>query len=168
MSHVRGAVAGFAALICAAAVVACGSSGTPRTGASAGPLLKLAQCMRARGVPNFPDPGSTGGLIIPTDINTDAPAFKSAQRACAKLAQSSGDQSTASASRRAQLLALAKCMRSHGVPNFADPTSSPPPPGSGTNRVLGSNGWYLALGTAQERQSPRYKRAAAACGAGAF
>jgi hypothetical protein len=57
-------------------------------------------------------------------------------------------------------------MRSHGVPDFADPTSSPPPPSS--SNANGGNGWYLALGTAQERQSPTYKRAAAACGAGAF
>jgi hypothetical protein len=52
------------------------------------------------------------------------------------------------------------------VTNFADPTSSPPPPSSGN--ALGGDGWYLALGTAQERQAPRYKRAAVACGAGTF
>lgn len=166
MLHVRRTVAASAALICAAVVVGCGSSGVPQTGASGGPLLRLAQCMRAHGIPNFPDPSSTGGLIIPNDINTDAPAFKSAQVACAKLAQSGGGQATSSGSRKAQLLALAKCMRSHGVPTFADPTSSPPPPSSGN--AIGGNGWYLALGTAQERQSPSYKRAAAACGAGAF
>jgi hypothetical protein len=155
-----------AALICAAFVAACGSSNTPQADASGGPLLKLAQCMRAHGVPNFPDPSSTGGLIIPNDISTSAPAFESAQAACAKLAQSPGGQGTAAESRKLQLLALAKCMRSHGVPSFADPTNSPPPPSSGN--AVGGNGWYLALGTAQERQAPRYKRAAAACGAGTF
>ena len=122
--------------------------------------------MRAHGVPNFPDPSSTGGLIIPNGINTEAPAFRSAQGACAKLAQSPGGQGTSSESRKLQLLALAKCMRSHGVPDFADPTTSPPPPGSGN--AVGGNGWYLALGSAQQRQAPTYKRAAAACGAGAF
>jgi hypothetical protein len=158
-------VAASAALICVV-VVACGSSNTSQTDASGGPLLRLAQCMRARGVPNFPDPSSTGGLIIPNDINTDAPAFKSAQGACAKLAQSPGGQRTSSESRRLQLLTLAKCMRSHGVTNFADPTSSPPPPSSGN--AVGGDGWYLVLGTAQERQAPRYKRAAVACGAETF
>lgn len=122
--------------------------------------------MRARGVPNFPDPSSTGGLIIPNDINTNAPAFKSAQAACARLAESPADEGTSSESRKLQLLAVANCMRSHGVPNFGDPTDSPPPPSRGN--AVGSNGWYLSLGTAQERQSPTYKRAAAACGAGAF
>jgi hypothetical protein len=122
--------------------------------------------MRAHGVPNFPDPSSTGGLIIPNDIDTNAPAFESAQAACAKLARSPSGQGTAAESRKLQFLALAKCMRSHGVPSFADPTNSPPPPTTGN--AVGGNGWYLALGTAQERQAPRYKRAAAACGAGTF
>lgn len=145
---------------------ACGSSGKPQPGLSGGPLLRLAQCMRAHGVAHFPDPSPAGGLSIPNYINTDAPAFKSAQGACAKLAQGGGDQTRLSASRKAQFLTIAKCMRSHGVPDFADPTSSPPAPSSGN--VIGGNGWYLALGNAQERQSPRYKQAAAACGAGGF
>ena len=142
---------------------ACGSSGSPQPDASGGPLLRLAQCMRAHGVANFPDPSAAGGLTVPNDINADAPAFKSAQVACAKLAQSGGDQARLSTSRKAEFLAMAKCMRSHGVPDFADPTSSPPPSSSGI--VVGGNGWYLALGTEQERRSPRYKGAAARCGA---
>jgi hypothetical protein len=163
----RRTVALSAGVVCVAVIVACGSSSNPTADASGGPLLRLAQCMRAHGVPNFPDPSSTGGLIIPNEVNTEAPAFRSAQGACAKLAQSGGSgQGTSSESRKLELLALARCMRSHGVPNFADPTSSPPPPSSGN--AIGGNGWYLALGTAQERGSPRYKRAAAACGAGRF
>ncbi len=59
------------------------------------------------------------------------------------------------------LLGIVLAVRSHGVASFPDPTSSPPPPSSGN--VLGLNGWYLALGTAQERQSPAYKQAAATC-----
>ena len=64
-------------------------------------------------------------------------------------------------SRRDQFLAVARCMRSHGVSTFPDPTHSPPPPSSGN--AIGGNGWYLALGTAPERASPAYRRAAAAC-----
>jgi hypothetical protein len=155
------------AIVGSLVIGACGSSGKQRTDAGGGPLLRLTQCMRAHGITNFPDPSpSGGGLIVPNDVNTDAPAFKSAQAACAKLTQPGGNQTRLSASRKAQLLALAKCMRSHGVPNFADPTSSPPPPSSGN--VIGGNGWYLALGTASERASPTYRRAAAACGAGGF
>jgi hypothetical protein len=162
---------GWGALIaigCSLLICACASSSEPHTGAAGGPLLRLAQCMRAHGVSRFPDPSSTGeGLIIPNDIDTNAPAFKSAQGDCAKLAHSGGDQPRLSASRKAQFLAIAKCMRFHGVPDFADPTSSPPPPRIG-GTAIGGNGWYLALGTAQERASPSYERAASACGARAL
>jgi hypothetical protein len=49
-------------------------------------LLHHAQCMRAHGVPNYPDPNvpSHGPYDFgpPTGINTDAPAFQRAASAC--------------------------------------------------------------------------------------
>ena len=50
--------------------------------------LKLAQCMRANGVPNFPDPGSGGPATgqarqVPVP-NADAPAFRHAVQVCGK------------------------------------------------------------------------------------
>jgi hypothetical protein len=159
----RGPQATIAAMICAAMIAACGSSRPPNgTRADGGPLLEYARCIRAHGVPNFPDPGTAGGLVIPNDINPQSPAFESAQQGCRKLAQAPEGPTGSSESSRLRLVALARCMRSHGVPSFADPTSSPPPPSSAN--VLGGNGSYLALGTPQERQSPAYKRAATACG----
>ncbi|MGN6168646.1 MAG: hypothetical protein ACTHQQ_10825 [Solirubrobacteraceae bacterium] len=166
LRNARRSAAAVAGVICFAVIVACGSSGNSFAArATGGPLLRYAQCMRAHRVARFPDPRPTGGLIIPNDINTEAPAFKSAQQACAKLAQAPGGQK-ASESRRLQLLGLARCMRAHGVPSFPDPTTSPPPPSSGN--AIGGDGWYLALGTAQQRQSPTYQRAAAKCGARTF
>ena len=164
-STARRSPAAFAAVISASVVAACGSSSTRSgTDAGGGPLLKYAQCMRGHGVPNFPDPRRTGGLVIPNDMNTQAPAFRSAEQACAGLGPSGAGSMQSSESRKLQLLAIARCMRAHGVPSFADPTSSPPPPSSGN--AIGANGWYLALGTAQERRSPAFKQAAARCGAG--
>jgi hypothetical protein len=151
--------------LCLIAIVACGSSGTSASGAD-GPLLQLARCIRAHGVPSFPDPSPAGGLTVPNDIDPQSPAFTSAQRACRKFLPGGPGQGQSSESRKLQLLAMARCMRAHGVPNFADPVSSPPPPSSGN--AIGAGGWYLALGTARERDSPAYKRAAAACGAGHF
>jgi hypothetical protein len=151
------------AVICAAAITACGAQSKPAIhGASQGPAVRYTECMRSHGEPGFPDPSATHGLVIPNDINTQSPAFKSAQKACGNLAQAGGQLEPAQ-SQRAELVRLAKCMRSHGVPNFGDPTSTPPPPSSGN--VIGGNGTYLALGTARERQSPAYKRAATKCGA---
>ena len=155
--------AAFAAFVSAVVIAACGSSSLTSGPAGArDPLLQYAQCIRAHGVPNFPDPRAHGGLAIPNDINPQSPAFKSSQQACARLAQPPAGQAESSESRKLELLALARCMRSHGVPNFPDPTNSPPPPSDGN--ALGGNGSYLALGTAQQRQSPEYKQAAAGCG----
>jgi hypothetical protein len=160
----RCSVAAFAAVTCTVLLAACGSSDPPSNAdPTGGPLLKYAQCMRANGVPNFPDPRASGGLFIPNDIDTQSPAFKSAQQACAKLEQANTGSSRLSNGRKLQLLTLARCVRAHGVPNFPDPTSSPPP-NTSSGIVIGGNGWYLALGTAQERQSPAYKQAASACG----
>jgi hypothetical protein len=151
------------AMTCTAAIAGCGSSSGPTgEGPTGGPALAYAQCMRARGVANFPDPSATGGLIIPNDINPQSPAFLSAQQICDKLPQARGAPGESSESRELQLLTLARCMRSHGVVDFDDPTTSPPPPSSGN--AVGGNGWYLSLGTARERQSPAYRRAAGACG----
>jgi hypothetical protein len=45
-------------------------------------LLKLSVCMRAHGVPNFPDPGPNG-LRIGPNIDPRSPQFQAAQKACA-------------------------------------------------------------------------------------
>jgi hypothetical protein len=149
-------------LICGVLIAACGTASIPGgASASGGPLLKEAQCMRAHGIANFPDPRPTGGLVIPNNIDTNAPVFKSAQRACSGLSQPASLRPGGSESRKLQLLALARCMREHGVPSFSDPTTSPPPPSSGN--AIGGDGWFLSLGSAQERRSPAYKSAAIAC-----
>jgi hypothetical protein len=155
--------AALTALACVAAIGACGSSTGPSGAGAGGPLLRYAQCMRAHGLASMPDPSPGRGLAIPNDIDTASPAFRSAQQACGKLVQPPAGQAQPPGSREPQLLALARCMRAHGVATFADPRSSPPPPSGGN--AIGGNGAYLSLGTAQERRSPAYKRAAAACGA---
>jgi hypothetical protein len=43
--------------------------------------LELAKCMRAHGVPNFPDPTATGA-IPPGSVNTNSPAVKAALQVC--------------------------------------------------------------------------------------
>jgi hypothetical protein len=60
-----------------------GGSGNSTNGApkSQVPLVKFAQCMRANGVPDFPDPGSNGQGNVPPDSNT--PKYLNAQKICA-------------------------------------------------------------------------------------
>lgn len=63
-----------------------GSSGSPQK-VRAEQLrqeLASARCMRAHGVPNYPDPSSSSGGQVgpPAGINPQAPAIRSAARAC--------------------------------------------------------------------------------------
>jgi hypothetical protein len=148
---------------CAAVLAACGSTGTSSRAASGDPAIKEAECMRSHGVTSFPDPSPGGPSVVPNSINTEAPAFQSAQKACARLLAGGSSQGSAAESSKLELLNLAKCMRAHGLPSSPDPTTSPPPAppaGSHTGNAIGIGGVYLQL----PRQSPAIKRAAAACG----
>jgi hypothetical protein len=85
--------------------------------------------MRQHGVTDFPDPvgPNQGGFLIPQSVE-DNPDFQSASQACASLQPqgpgSSGGGTSSGGVSQAQLLQFAQCMRSNGVPNFPDPSSS--------------------------------------------
>jgi hypothetical protein len=85
-SHTRRTVA-LAAVGCAVLLAGCGSSSTNHAGsASTGvsQAVTYANCVRAHGVPNFPDLGTTASYHFLAQINPSAPAFEAAQKACAK------------------------------------------------------------------------------------
>lgn len=48
--------------------------------------LQFAECMRAHGVPGFPDPGSDGRIPDPASVGLDqgSPRFESANQACGR------------------------------------------------------------------------------------
>jgi hypothetical protein len=48
--------------------------------------LRFAQCVRAHGLPTFPDPGSDGRIPDPATVGIDqgSPKFQAANRACGK------------------------------------------------------------------------------------
>ena len=69
-----------------------GQGGSP-TGGSLTPeqqaqFLKYARCMRAHGVPNFPDPTSSGLTL--SGIDPNSPRFKAAQKVCRSLLPNRG------------------------------------------------------------------------------
>lgn len=121
--------------------------------------------MRSHGVPNFPDPGSSGGIQIGNGINPKAPAFQAAQHACFKLLPGGGPGGGGnSEARKLQLLHLAECMRGHGVAGFPDPTGSPPSaPPAGGGIAFGGGGSFLSIPQTM-MNSPGFKQAASACG----
>ena len=160
------------AVLVASTLVACGSVGQPSgtaTGAgspspNAGPALEFARCMRAHGVSNFPDPrAGSGGIQIPDNLNPQSPSFRSAQQACKQFLPEKGNPPATPASDRAAALTLARCLRTHGVPQFPDPAFSPP---RGAQRVLVLRGMVFAIPSSVDPKSPAFQHAAGACGFG--
>jgi hypothetical protein len=110
-----------------------GSSGENAKGSSGGNAngspLAYAQCMRAHGVPDFPDPNAQGGFSFQGgqegDLGPDSPAFQQANEDCQQDTPVSGIGHGPSPAQIAQLqtqaLKFSECMRSHGLADFPDP-----------------------------------------------
>ncbi len=144
----------LAAGIIAAALglAACGGSsgGSSNAGGSTNSqLLAFSNCIRSHGVPNFPDPDSSGAIpkMTPQQLGVSTSQFQAAQSACAYLLQPTQAQVQQVMS---GMLAFARCMRSHGVPNWPDPTT-------------GSNGQPLFDIPGIDPNSPQVSTAANEC-----
>jgi len=157
------------------ALAACGSSktnsGSPAAGTHA-QAIAFAKCMRAHGVPNFPDPSATsgGGLQIQASdragsgsslkvngVPVNAPAFQSATKSCQSHMPKGRLPPGGIASIRAKGLKFAQCMRTHGVPNFPDPQIQSGPGGGVGVRIGGP-------GSGLDPSSPAFQSAQKACG----
>lgn len=114
----------LAAVLAGAAVLAAACGG----GSPAGPAARLtayqrelayAECMRANGLPSFPDPQSDGTFDSNLADRGDfsGSRYLSANKACAHL---EGPQQTAQQFQQGlrQALRFAACMRAHGIANF--------------------------------------------------
>jgi hypothetical protein len=122
--------------------------------------------MRAHAVPNFPDPGSGGGVQLSgSRINSQSPAFEAAQSACQKLLPGGiAGPGNVSAPQIEVGVKIAACIRAHGLRSFPDPTPSPPsaPPAPDTMILGGPDGTFSM--SASMVQSPAFKHTAAKCG----
>jgi hypothetical protein len=151
----------YVILLCLAgaglSLAACGGTSTPGAGGSTSPqdtaannskALQFSQCMRAHGVPNFPDP--TGGQIRlqvqqtpnSTSVNgvvVNGPAFQSATKTCQSYLPNGGHPTAAEVDQaKSRALAMSRCMRSHGVPDFPDPQFQAGPNGGIGIRISGA------------------------------
>jgi hypothetical protein len=129
------------------ALLTAACSGSPSSTASSGSssgsansqLVAYSQCMRSHGMPNFPDP--TGGVppkVSAQELGVSSSQLQVAQEACQHLLPDTGGSLTASSLRQCYLAGVcpqalvqqavsagrefARCMRSHGVPDWPDPT----------------------------------------------
>ena len=149
------------------------SAGSTASSAGAPRALAYTECMRANGVPNFPDPRPGGGFDFHASAGIiSSPALRAAQAKCGKFLPSGGPLSPGpppSAQTMAQLRKIAVCMRHHGVRSSPTPISVP----HGFNPNLGEyreitnyQGAILLFPATIDPQSPAYEYATAACGAG--
>jgi hypothetical protein len=120
--------------------------------------LKFTACMRANGLPNFPDPNAEGVIQGSSSegIDPGSPQFQAAQKKCEKYAPRGGAPSPAQQAKAdAQALKFSACMRSHGVTSFPDPQISG---GRISIQIKGGPGSGL------DPNSPLFQRAQKACG----
>jgi hypothetical protein len=92
--------------------------------------VAFTRCMRSNGVASFPDPPAPGARMAkptPQQLGVSASQFQAAVSACGRLLPNAGsDQQQTAQQKHTQLadeLSFAKCMRSHGVSRFPDPTA---------------------------------------------
>ncbi|MFD9906160.1 hypothetical protein [Streptomyces sp. NPDC059063] len=131
------------AVVAGALLVGCsddgGSSNEAKSNASAGAdpsptspfdqALAFSKCMRANGVPGFPDPqqaGSGGLQLSPGEgVDPNSPEFQKAMEACRdKMPQGQLGGGGAGGGKpldSGKVAAWAKCMRKNGLPNLPDP-----------------------------------------------
>jgi hypothetical protein len=138
---ITAAVLALLATACSGGSSSTGSGGSPtaRGSATSRSLVAYSHCMRSHGVPDFPDPASSGQLPK-TDaqlLGVSTSQLQAAKRDCQHLLPAGGSlqQQEAQCMQNSDCppalvqqmmnadLKLARCMRSHGVPNFPDPAS---------------------------------------------
>ena len=163
-SKVAAAVAGAALALLAAACSSPSSTGSGHSPDASGSAdspsaIAYSQCIRSHGVPNFPDPPSSGQVpkADAQALGVSSSRLQAAQTACQHLyptdgggvltrdslgqCEETGDcpQAVVQAAMTA-MRAFAQCVRSHGLPTWPDPTlGSENRPGFNLLHVTGFN-----------------------------
>jgi len=97
--------------------------------------LAYSRCMRAHGVPKFPDPNSSGAIpkVGLQQLGVSSTVVQAALKACQRLLPNSGQSSQAWGQMTLNALwNFARCVRAHGVPNWPDPLAESDPGQPGT------------------------------------
>jgi hypothetical protein len=139
-------------IILLGAVILLAACSSPPGNATAPPAgqeqaVKYAQCMRAHGVPDFPDPDPSGQFRGLGHEQRDNPKFRSAQQACRGLAPGGEHEKLGDPASVNQVRKFAQCMRAHGLPDFPDPDAQ--------GRLRGAGH--------EQQGDPKYRAAFEAC-----
>jgi hypothetical protein len=84
--------------------------------------LGLARCLRAHGVPNYPDPNASGQEPPGAKELIRTPQGQAAVGACSSWGNRiSNDDAAQNQAAMGEYVRFAECMRAHGLPYFPDP-----------------------------------------------
>jgi hypothetical protein len=141
----------------------CGGGGSPATTATTttttttqngtpASALAFARCMRSHGIPNWPDPSSSGffdkSKLQPLGLSVSR--VRALEEGPCNIPLPSRQAYTITPADRTDYLKAAACMRSHGFPDFPDPTFQ-------------SNNVQTNIPSSTNTNSHRFKSAATTC-----
>jgi hypothetical protein len=86
--------------------------------------VKFAECMRASGVPHFPDPDPKGDYNFGVDVTPKV--WLKAVDACKALKPPGALSAKRTPKQQSASLRFAQCVRDHGVKDFPDPVNGEP------------------------------------------
>lgn len=130
-----------------------GNAGSASSGSSTyQKALAYASCMRQHGVQNFPDPNSSGHFTL-SGINPNSSQYQNAESACKSLAPFGNTSPAQKQTFLNEALKFARCMRSHGITNFPEPSQN----------SSGGVTFNAGSGSGVDTSSPQYQSAMQAC-----
>ena len=130
------------------------SGGGTSTDTARQQAVKFSECMRAKGVRQFPDPDSSGTLTIDavangSSIDTNGAAFQQAIAACKDLQPPGFTGHKRTAQEQQGALQFAQCIRDNGVKDFPDP--APDEPLIDTNRIPSAANGLAPINAAMQK-----------------
>jgi hypothetical protein len=103
---------------------ATGSSGTGKNATGQDKAVKFAECVRAHGVPHFPDPNAKGEFEFGIDVTREI--WGRAINACKALQPPGSLSAKRTPTQQTASLRFAQCIRENGVKDFPDPANGQP------------------------------------------
>ena len=105
------------------------STGTASSGANTkltarDKAVKFAECIRAHGVSDFPDPGAKNQFEY--GVSVSPAVWRQATTACKDLQPPGTLSSKRTPKQQSASLGFAQCIRDHGVKDFPDPVNGDP------------------------------------------
>ena len=101
-----------------------GSTGTGKNATGQDEAVKFAECVRAHGVPHFPDPNAKGEFEFGVDVTPAV--WGRAVNACKALQPPGSLSAKRTPKQQTASLRFAQCVRENGVKDFPDPANGQP------------------------------------------